>query len=99
MKGAGRGNPGAEAVPTPSANEQGEDQRLALQTAGITLLGVLISIGVTVALGIKTAWWTRIAIGLATTMGLAFAVAILGTRTTVLARLTDWITGRSYREG
>ncbi len=71
--------------------------RLTLQAVALTLLGVLASIGVTVASAIGPAWWVRVATGAATTVGLAVAVALLGTRTEVLARLADWITGRSYR--
>ena len=35
------------------------DRNLTLQATGITLLGVLLSIGVTVAFGLKAAWWVR----------------------------------------
>jgi hypothetical protein len=78
-----------------SSSDQG---RLTLQAVGITLLGVLASIGVTVALGVTAAWWLRIVADAATTVGLALSVALLGTRTNLLTRLADWITGRSYRE-
>jgi hypothetical protein len=40
---------------------------LTLTTGGITLLGVLVSLGVTVAFGIKADWWIRILAGMATT--------------------------------
>lgn len=78
-----------------NSSEQG---RLTLQAVGITLLGVLGSIGATVAFGVKGAWWVRIVAGIGTTVGLAVIVALLGTRTNLLTRLADWITGRSYRE-
>ena len=81
---------------------QGEtdlDRRLTLQAAGITLFGVLLSIGITVGFGISAAWWVRVAAGVGTTVALAFGVWLLGTRTNVLARAADWITGRSYRRG
>ncbi len=74
------------------------ERQLALQAAGITLLGVLASIGVTVAFGLQAHWSLRVLAGAATTAGLALAVNLLGTRTNLLARLADWITGRSYRE-
>ncbi len=79
-------------------SDAGRDSRLTLQAVGLTLLGVLSSIGVTVGSAIAAAWWIQIAAGVATTVGLAFAVALLGTRTRLLTRLADWITGRSYRE-
>lgn len=74
------------------------ENRLTLQATGITLLGVLVSIGATVAFGLKADWWIRLLAGIGTTAALTLAVAILGTRTNVLTRLADWITGRSYRE-
>ena len=73
------------------------ETRLTLQAAGVTLLGVLLSIGTTVAFGMSGPWWIRTAAGAATTVALAVAVWLLGTRTSILVRVTDWITGRSYR--
>ena len=73
------------------------ERHLTLQALGITLLGVLVSIGATVGFGVGGAWWLRATIGLATTTGLATLVWLLGTRTDLLARMADWITGRSYR--
>ncbi len=77
--------------------ESNRERRLALQGTGVTLLGVLLSIGVTVAFGLSGPWWVRLAAGTGTTFALALAVWLLGTRTRILARLADWITGRSYR--
>ncbi len=74
------------------------EQRLALQAAAITLLAVLLSIGVTVAFGVSASWSIRLAAGIAPTVGLAVAIWLLGTRTSMLVCVTDWITGRSYRE-
>lgn len=73
------------------------ETRLTLQATGITLVGVLLSIGVTVGFGISAPWWIRLAVGVGTTVALAFAVWFLGTHTSILVRLTDRITGRSYR--
>lgn len=77
-------------------SELSHDMRLTLQAAGVTLLGVFLSIGVTVAFGVAQAWWIRLLAGVGTTVGLAVCVALLGTRTSLLVRLADWITGRSY---
>lgn len=78
--------------------ELSHDMRLTLQAGGLTLLGVLLSIGVTVAFGLTQPWWIRTLAGAGTTIGLAAGVALLGRRTSLLTRLTDWITGRSYIE-
>ncbi len=76
----------------------GDETKLTLQAAGLTLMGVLQSIGVTVGMGLSAPWWLRIGAGAATTLGLTLAVWLLGTRTHLLTRLTEWITGRSYLE-
>ncbi|CAA9496509.1 MAG: hypothetical protein AVDCRST_MAG69-1643 [uncultured Solirubrobacteraceae bacterium] len=67
---------------------------LSLTTGGITLLGVLLSVGVTVAFGIKAEWWIRAIAGLSTTVGLIVVVKV----TTAagrgpLARVANWIIG------
>lgn len=76
----------------PSAQES----RLTLQSTGVTLVGVLLSIGMTVGFGVAGAWWIRVIAGVATTAGLILVVWFFGTRTALLARLADWITGRTY---
>ncbi|HEV2075604.1 MAG TPA: hypothetical protein VGR10_05155 [Thermoleophilaceae bacterium] len=67
---------------------------LSLTTGGITLLGVLLSIGVTVGLGLKGPWWLRLAAGALTTLVLALTVK-LGTSAGhgPLARMANWIIG------
>jgi hypothetical protein len=67
---------------------------LTLTTGGITLLGVLVSLGVTVAFGIKADWWIRILAGMATT-ALLVVVVKLGTSAGrgPLARLARWTIG------
>jgi len=69
-------------------------QTLSLTTGGITLLGVLLSIGVTVALGVNGPWWLRVAVGLATTIVLIVGVK-LGTSSGhgPLARFARWTIG------
>jgi len=64
---------------------------LTLTTGGITLLGVLLSIGVTVGLGITGSWWVRLLAGLGTTCALVVVVK-LGTSSGrgPLARLANW---------
>ena len=67
---------------------------LTLTTGGITLLGVLVSLGVTVAFGSKADWWIRILAGMATT---ALLVAVVKVGTSAgrgpLARLARWTIG------
>ncbi len=67
---------------------------LSLTTGGITVLGVLLSVGVTVGMGLGGAWWTRVLAGAATTLVLGVVVK-LGTSSGrgPLARLATWIIG------
>jgi len=62
-----------------------------LTTGGITLLGVLLSIGVSVGLGLGGEWWTRALAGVATTFALVVIVKV-GTSAGrgPLARLANW---------
>lgn len=67
---------------------------LTLTTGGITLLGVLLSVGVSVGFGVTGVWWVKVLAGLGTTVLLAAAVK-LGTSAGrgPLARLARWIIG------
>lgn len=68
-------------------------QSLQLQATGLTLLGVLLGIGVTVGFGVKGDWWLRVLVGLLTfaaLLVLARAAAKPGRGT--LARIGAWIT-------
>ena len=67
---------------------------LSLTTGGITLLGVLLSVGVSVAFGVKGPWWIRVLAGVGTTALLVLAVK-LGTASGrgPLARAANWIIG------
>jgi hypothetical protein len=61
---------------------------------GITLLGVIFSIGVGVGVGIEAAWPVRVGAALATMVLLATVVKV-STRSGhgPLARLADWLVG------
>ena len=48
---------------------------LSLTTGGITLLGVLLSVSVSVAFGISAVWWVRVLVGLGT-----IAVLVIGVK-------------------
>jgi hypothetical protein len=77
-----------------SPREDRTSRTLSLTTGGITLLGVLLSIGVTVGFGITASWWVRLLAGAATTLALAVIVK-LGTSSGrgPLARLANWMIG------
>ncbi len=65
-----------------------------LKATGITLIGVLASIGTTVGFGIKGDWWVRVIAAVATTLVLgAMVKAASGSRRGPLTRLANWITG------
>lgn len=67
---------------------------LSLTTGGITLLGVVLSIGLTVAFGVGGQWWIKVIVGAGTTLTLALLVK-LGTAAGrgPLARAANWIIG------
>lgn len=80
--------------------QQRTTRSLSLTTGGITLLGVLLGIGATVAFGITADWWVRLIAGGATTAALIVAVK-LGTATGhgPLARVANWIIGPGDEAG
>ncbi len=65
---------------------------LSLTTGGITLLGVLLSIGVTVGFGVHADWWIKVLVGAATTVLLGVVVK-LGSSSGrgPLARMANWM--------
>lgn len=62
-----------------------------LTAAGVTLLGVIASIGTTVGLGISAEWWVRVAAGVGSVVLLVIVVK-LTTRAGrgPLARMARW---------
>ncbi len=80
-----------------SADESADrtSRSLSLTTGGLTLLGVLLSIGVTAGTSFGGPWWGAILIGLATTVLLAVGVKVAtSSGRGPLARLANWIIGR-----
>lgn len=69
-------------------------ERLTLTTGGITLLGVLLSVGVTVGIGVSGEWWVRVLAGLGTVAVLVVVVKVgTGAGRGPLARAANWIIG------
>lgn len=66
--------------------------RLSLETAGITLIGVIISIGLTVGFGLKTELWIRVIAGAATAGVLVVLVKMSASEGAALRRAANWIT-------
>lgn len=63
-----------------------------LTSTGITLLGVLASIGLTVGFGVSAVWWIRVIAGVAAVVGLTIAIKVgTASRRGPLARLSSWI--------
>ncbi len=74
--------------------DERSSRSLNLTTGGLTLLGVLLSIGVTVGFGVSGSVWLRASAGLATTLALV-AIVKLGTSSGrgPIARMANWVIG------
>lgn len=65
-----------------------------LTATGLTLLGVLLSVGVPVSFGLGGTWWLRVGAGAATSGALALVAAWATSRGRgVVARLANWVIG------
>ncbi|HEX5983946.1 MAG TPA: hypothetical protein VFY69_07050 [Solirubrobacterales bacterium] len=73
---------------------------ITLTATGITLLGVLLSVGVTVGFGVGGEWWVRLVAGVATSLLLVLVAAwSTSTGRGAVARLANWVIGaRGDRE-
>jgi hypothetical protein len=84
---------------TRSGPDQGRtDRSLSLTTGGLTLLGVILSIGFTVGFGVNGPLWLRLLSGLGSIL-LLVAIVKLGTAAGrgPIARLADWVIGADQR--
>lgn len=80
-------------------SQERTSRTLSLTTGGITLLGVLLSIGVTVGMGLDAVWWVRVLVGLATTLVLSVIVKVGSSAGRgPLARMADWMIGTADRK-
>ena len=82
------------------AGKDGEEiasgQAMQLQSVGLTLLGVILSVSVSVGFGVKGVWWVKVLAGGATFVALAVVVRLGSTPGRgPLARLAAWMTRRS----
>lgn len=84
------------------AEERGSTaEHRTLRSLGLTLIGVVLSISVTVGFGMPGPWWLRLGVAVATTAGLLLLIKLStnqGSRGPV-TRLADWITGESESRG
>ena len=75
-------------------SQERTSRSLSLTSGGITLLGVLVSVGITVSMGLNAVWWIRILSGLATTLVLVIVVKLgTGAGRGPVARLANWVIG------
>lgn len=76
-------------------DQERSDRSLTLTTGGLTLLGVVLSVGVSVGFGVSGPWWLRLLAGAATVVGLVVLIKVgTGSGRGPLARLANWIIGR-----
>jgi hypothetical protein len=74
-------------------NPQLGGRKLTLESAGLTLLGIILSIGTTVGFGIRAAWWVRVLGGVASAVLLILVVGFLARPGAgPVARLARWLT-------
>lgn len=75
-----------------SQDRSSED--ITLTATGITLLGVLLSVGATVGFGIEAVWWVRLLSGVGTSAVLVLLAAwSTSSGRGVVARLANWVIG------
>lgn len=72
-----------------------EAEHRTLRSLGLTLIGVVLSISVSVGFGMSGPWWLRLAVAGATGAGLVVLIKLStnqGARGPI-TKLADWITG------
>lgn len=75
-------------------DELGRGAALTLFATSLTLLGVILSIAVTVGFGIRGPWWLRLGLGAFVGVALVAAVKVLSrSRRGPLTRFASWIIG------
>lgn len=89
--------PDDDADQRPDDRAEFSEQRQTRQSAGITLIALLLSIGLTVGFGISGPWWLRVSAGIATTLSLGLVVKASSHGTSALRRFADWMTATPTR--
>lgn len=81
-------------MPETTSQQERTQRSLSLTTGGLTLLGVILSIGFTVGFGVSGPAWLRVLCGLAAVVLLVAAVKV-GTAAGrgPIARLANWVIG------
>jgi len=77
------------AEPSPTAGSTGYVTREAI---GLTLIGVLVNIGVTVGLAVNAAWYVSVGAGLAAPIVLVVLLKATHHHVGAMKRLADWLT-------
>lgn len=80
----------------PDQPNQGKrtSEDITLTATGLTLLGVLLSVGLTVAFGVGGPWWVKTAAGVATSIGLAVVAAWTTSHGRgIVAKAANWVIG------
>ena len=76
-------------------SDEPDQSRRTLRAMGVTILGVVLSISVTVGLSLAAPWWHRLAAG-AIVAAVLLTVIKLGTASGeegLISRAADWVTG------
>ncbi|MFL5912117.1 MAG: hypothetical protein ACJ768_16275 [Gaiellaceae bacterium] len=79
----------AQAPPEHGAGSTGYVTREAI---GLTLIGVLVNIGVTVGLAVNAAWWVSVCAGIAAPVVLVVLLKASHHHIGAMKRLADWLT-------
>jgi hypothetical protein len=87
----------ATAASSAAEEQLGEDDAgstgyVTLEAVGLTLIGVLVNIGVTIGIAIHGAWFVRVGVGVAAPLLLALAIKATHARAGAMKRLADWLT-------
>lgn len=79
-------------MPDSGSEDERDEQTMSLTSSGITLLSVVLSIGVTVAVGVKLPWWGRVVVGMGV-CAVLLVVVKLGSDSGrgPLARFAKWV--------
>lgn len=75
-------------------DELGAQTAITLQASALTLLGVILSIAISLALGLPGPWWFRVGTGALVAIVLITGIKILsGSRRGPLTRIANWVLG------